>query len=406
MRLLSNVMSLAALQAANFILPLVTLPYLVRVLGIEQYGLVVFAQGVVMYFNILVDYGFNLSATREISVNRGDSSKTSAIFNSVMLIKFALILLSLVILAILLLTIDKLNAQWELYVLTFGLIIGNAIFPVWFYQGMERMKYITLINVSMKILFTLAIFVFVQGPDDYYMVPLLNSTGFILAGVFALVFAIKKFGIKLAFPPLAQAKQLFKDSTLFFSSRIANEGGTHYMTVLLGSVFGVAVVGYYDIAQKLFKAYTSLFSVLTTALYPYMSKNHDIKLFKKILGAVILGNIVLVLGFLAFGEQIIEFVFNLREQLVNDILKISIVAAFVAGINMMIGYPLLAAYGHIKEANTTLIAASIIYIAAATLLALTGNVLWVIGTLILYEALGVLFRMYYVQRYQLLSVKS
>jgi PST family polysaccharide transporter len=115
-QLIANFFSLSVLQGANFILPLVALPYLVRILGTESFGIVMFAQAFMMYFIILTDYGFNLSATRAISIHRGNTEKIAEIFTTVMSIKFLLLLVSLLLLSFIIFSFEKIRIYW--YVLT------------------------------------------------------------------------------------------------------------------------------------------------------------------------------------------------------------------------------------------------------------------------------------------------
>src|SRR5690554_5063636 len=190
-RLLGNFLSLSGLQVFTYILPLITLPYLVRVLGVEKYGLVMFAQSFIMFFNILVDYGFNLSATREVSVNRDNKEKITEIFSSVMTIKLLLLTVSLLFLTIIVFSFERFYADKELYFITFTLVLGQALFPIWYFQGLERMKYITLINVFSRIIFTAAIFIFIHEESDYILVPLLNGLG-VITGSFYALYLIKK----------------------------------------------------------------------------------------------------------------------------------------------------------------------------------------------------------------------
>ncbi|WP_151801044.1 oligosaccharide flippase family protein, partial [Acinetobacter bereziniae] len=146
-RFIRNFFSLATLQGLNYILPLLTLPYLVRVLGAEKFGILAFSTAIIGYFIVLVDYGFNFTATREISLNRDNNEKLNEIFNSVMIIKFILFLISLIIMTFLIVFFEKFNVDPWLYYLTFGTVFGQILFPVWFFQGIEQMKYITIINI-------------------------------------------------------------------------------------------------------------------------------------------------------------------------------------------------------------------------------------------------------------------
>ena len=133
-RLVENVFSLSVLQVANFILPLVTIPYLVRILGAEKFGLVMFAYAFNQYFVMLVDFGFGLSATREIALSRNNPQKINEIFWSIITIKTVFLMFCFVILFSVVSYFDKFKSDTQIYLLSYGVAVGQAYFPVWFYQ--------------------------------------------------------------------------------------------------------------------------------------------------------------------------------------------------------------------------------------------------------------------------------
>jgi len=273
-RLLSNFISLSVLRGANYILPLITLPYLVRVLGPEKFGLIAFAQAFIQYFVILTDYGFSLSATREISIHRENKGKVSEIFSSVMIIKFTLMVISFTILAIIVFSFEKFKKDWLIYYLTFGMVLGQVLFPVWFFQGMERMKYITYLNILSKVIFTIAIFVFVKEQSDFWIVPLLTSAGFIIAGVWSLYLVYKEFQLKFAFQKVETIKYYLVDGWHVFISRIYVSIYTTTNTVVLGLFTNNTAVGYYAIAEKIVVAIGGLFDPVNQTIYPYLAKKY------------------------------------------------------------------------------------------------------------------------------------
>jgi PST family polysaccharide transporter len=205
----ANFMYLSILQGMNLILPLITFPYLVRVLGIENFGLLMFAQAFIVYFTMIVDYGFNLSGIREVSSNRNNKSKLIKIFSSIMIARFILALVGLIFLTIIVFSFEKFSQNWELYYLTFGIVIGTALFPTWFFQGMEKMKYITVLTVIAKLIFTLSIFLFVTTEKDFIYVPLINSLGFIFVGFISLFIIFKDFNIRIKFQKWKRIKIQF-----------------------------------------------------------------------------------------------------------------------------------------------------------------------------------------------------
>ena len=194
-KILNNFFSLTALQLSNYIIPLMTLPYLTRVLGREKYGLTAFAQAFIQYFILITDFGFNLSATREIAINRESDEKVSRIFSSVITIKIFLLILSFFTLIIIIFNVPKFSADSDLYYLTFLSVIGSTLFPQWFYQGIEKMKFIAIFSVSAKAFFTLGIFIFIKEPGDYLWLPILNSLGFIVSGLIGVLFPFLFLGV-------------------------------------------------------------------------------------------------------------------------------------------------------------------------------------------------------------------
>lgn len=374
-RLLSNFFSLSVLQALTYILPLLTLPYLVRVLGVDKFGLVMFAQAFIIFFNILVDFGFNLSATREIAVNRDDKEKVTEIFSSVMQIKFILIVISFLLLSIIVFSFEKFSNDWELYYFTFLMVIGQAFFPIWYFQGMEKMKYITIVNITSKFIFTIAIFIFVQDEANYILVPIFNGFGFIIGGLISLWIVYKEFNQSFIFQSFNNLIPYFRDSSRFF---IANFSVTIYTSAnafILGLFTNNTMVGYYSIAEKLFMALKSLYQPVANTLYPYIAKERNIKLFKKIFYSVVVLNLVVIICFYFFGDYVFTLLFTQEIGIESiKVFHILLVANLIVVPSILIGYPFLGALGYAKYANMSVIYASFVHLSGLILLALTNNI--------------------------------
>lgn len=328
--LFENFFSLTMLQAAGYILPLITLPYLVRVLGPDKFGLVAFAQAFVAYFTLITDYGFNLSATKEISINRDNSKKLSEIFCSVYIIKLILLILASTLFMILIFIIPRFKTDYLIYLFAFIIVIGNCLFPIWLFQGMEKMKYITIINVAFKTLFIIPIFVFVKSQSDFIYVPLINSLGFLVSGIIGFIFAIKIFGLELILPSREQIIDQFKRGWYIFISTIAISIYTVSNTFILGIFANNTIVGFYSAAEKIIKAVQGLIGPISQAVYPYISKlvseskEKALCFLNKLIWLIGSGTFILSLTLFVFSDKIILLV--LGPKYINSIIILRILA--------------------------------------------------------------------------------
>jgi len=270
---MKNFASLSVLQAITYLLPVIILPYLFRVIGPEKFGLISFAQAFVQYFMILTDYGFSISATKEISLCREEHHKVRAVFSSVMTVKVALALLSMVVLGIIVYFIPKFREEWLVYVFSFGAVIGSTLFPVWFFQGTEKMKHIADLNIIGGIIFVLSIFFFVRGPQDYLMVPLINSSVFLITGILGQYLVFRRFGITFKFPEYKNVRQQLKAGWDIFISNVAINAYTTTRVFSVGLLTNNTITGFYSIAEKIANfCQTFPLASFSQALFPRLSK--------------------------------------------------------------------------------------------------------------------------------------
>jgi len=327
-KITSNFLYLSVVQAANFLLPLLTFPYLVRTLGIEQFGSIMFAQAFIVYFSMIADYGFNLSGTREISIHRNNNKKIEQIFSSIMIARFWLIVIGFITMNIIVFSFEKFSQNWELYYLTYLMVIGTALFPVWFFQGMEKMKYISILSLVAKIFFTLTIFILVSTPDDYLLVPLINSLGYIFVGIVSLWLIRKDFSITIKYQRYKRIAMQFKRGWNIFISKISINLYTATNTFLLGIFTNDATVGYYAIADKVVRIVTSIFVPFYQAIYPHIvklvkhSKDDANKFLKKVFKVVILISSLIWIILFSFALPLFTLVFGGEVEHSVELFKI------------------------------------------------------------------------------------
>lgn len=373
-RLLENFLSLSTLQVLNYVLPLVTVPYLVRILGPERYGLISFAQAFVSYFTIFVDYGFGLSATREISIHRENKEKVSEIFSSVLVIKCVFGLLSLITFALIVSLVPRFKAEWTVFMFSFIAVFGNVLFPVWFFQGIERMKYITILNVLSRGIFTACIFLFIKKQADYALVPLISSSGALIAGGISLRIALRGFGVNLYIPAPEALIHQIREGWYVFVSTVAISLYTVSNTFLLGLFTNNTIVGYYSAAEKIIRAALGLLSPVSQTLYPYVSKlasesrEKALNFVRKVFFLVGGGTFVISSLLFFLAPFVVDVLLGHQYKQSIPVLRILAFIPFIVGLSNIFGIQTMLPLGLKKEFSRIIVTAGIINVALALLL--------------------------------------
>lgn len=299
-RLLENFFSLSILKLVNAILPFVTLPYLIKVLGFEHYGAIVLALSLITYFQAVTDYGFNLSATREIAKHRHSNNQLSYIYSKTILSKIILLIISLLFIFLLIFSIPQFRDDLLIYSLMCLMLIGQTLFPEWFFRGIEQMRYITILDLSVKISFTIGVFLLIKRPQDYWIYPLVFGLSYIFIGVISNIFLLMKFKIKLKKINLKKIrKNLIFGFPLFINQFIPNlfNNTTNF---LVGMILGKSAAGMFGATRQIVQILTVFNSVVSTVFFPYLVKNKNkFNIYRKIY----LGVFLLIFCFVWFFKH-------------------------------------------------------------------------------------------------------
>ncbi len=268
---LRNVLLLYLVQFSSYVMPVITLPYLSRVLSPEKFGLIAYAQAFMWYFITLTDYGFNLSATRQIAIHQEDTEEVSRIFSTVMVCKVLLTLLGLIILMTTVLAIPKLRRDWLLFLLAFLSVVGNCLFPLWLFQGLQKLGHAAIRDFLAKILGIVALLSLVHSDKDYLLVAGIQGGSAALAGLIGLACVPLACPVRWRTPDWRQIRQALVAGWPLYLSLAASSFAGATSIMLLGLFSTPAEVGYYSGAQRIIAALKSLVGPVVTAVYPMVS---------------------------------------------------------------------------------------------------------------------------------------
>jgi PST family polysaccharide transporter len=365
-----NVAALSAVQAANYLVPLVSVPYLVRVVGADRFGQIAFAQAFVQFFVVVTDFGFNYSATRAVSVARGEPGRIEHLFRSVTVSRLVLMSVGMLVLGLVVALVPRFRAEWALIATSYLAVLGSVLFPVWLFQGLEQMGRMAALSLTARILALLGLFVFVHRPSDYVIAAALLAGATPVAGLFALALLFRTLSLSVRWIPVREVRDTLFESWPFFLSTAAMTLYTSSNVFILGLIEAPAAVAYYAAADKVVRGSLGVLQPVTQALYPRMAflfsrdEAGALGYLRRIAIPVIGLALLLSAGLYIGAAPAVEWLFGRNMLPTSSLLRImSAVPVLVAGSNLL-GVQLLFPLGYQALVSRFQVVAGVASIAA------------------------------------------
>lgn len=365
--LFKNIASLGVIQLVNYVFPLITVPYVSRIIGPDGYGIINYATAFIGYFTLLISYGFDLTATRRIARNTDDLDEVNSIISEVLTSRIILFMGSLLLFIFSLLFFKPIQKDIYVSVILFIGCLATVISPQYIYQGFQKLQIFAKLNFFKGIANTILIFILIKNSSDYFWIPTLTTFFLIFINIYLFFYAKKIFKIGYNLVDLNKAKKLiYSEKTIFFSTVVISLY-TSTNTVVLGFFASSKDIGYYTTSQNFLNIISTLITVpISTALYPFIgkgfsiSKQYGLELIKKVLPIIIYITFFASLSILIFAPFLIKLVYGHKFDHSIEVLKIISFLPFIIGLSNVFGIQLMLNLGLDKLFFKTTFVASIL----------------------------------------------
>lgn len=325
-----NFFSLTIFQAIELFIPLVTIPIIISKVGADKFGLISFAIVFSYFFQLIVDFGFNTISTRDISINKKDKKKTAQIFNKTINSKLILSFFCFIIYLTIVLFFKKFNSNIGIFLFTFISLICQSLIPIWFFQGLQKSKYLTISSFIGRFLYLVLILVFIKAETDYIIIPVFNSIGYLTTGILSFIYIFRKYKISYETISFYEFKEQLQIGKFMFLSEIKLYFMSYFNVLLLGLLSGNIAVAYFVGAEKIIRAICNIFTPIQNSLFPILAiqlnnnKQETIKILKKTLPIAIGILFVFSVFLFLFSEDIIILI--LGDKMKNSIIVFKILS--------------------------------------------------------------------------------
>lgn len=342
--LVKNVFSLGLIQVANYVFPFITVPVVSRIIGPDKFGVINFAAAFIAYFTILINFGFDLSATRAIAANRNNLEERNKIFNQVIVAKLLLFAVSVLLFTASLYLVPQLRQEKQVAIFSFLICFSWVITPNWLYQGMQEMSRVALFNLATKVIFTVVILLVIREKQDYIWQPLAISVAQIIVGVFSFAYAIRRYNINLRGSAISPVLRLLWNERVIFFSMVVINLYTTTNVVLLGFLQPAEQVGYYTAGWRLIIILQTLISIpLSQSLFPFVgsafskSREKGLDVVKQLFPVVTVVTASAVLCLWLFGPILISMLYGEKFEPSIAVFRILAFVPMIIGWSNLLG---------------------------------------------------------------------
>lgn len=375
-KFLNNLSYLAIIQILTLVIPFVYYPYLIRYMGADNYGFIIYVQSIVLILSVFVDFGFNLYGTKEISINRECDKTINKIYTCILIIKIIIsILLLPVFLLILQYTVQyNYNGNTDTPKILYLIILNDVLFSQWFFQGFEKIKYAAGINLISRLLLLLIIYIGSKtslGLDSFCYALIFAA----ITNAFLSVIIIRyKFNVKIVKVKFVDIKYYFHNAIHFMYSRVINIIILKINSFIIGNFLGMNYVAYYDLAEKLVNLLTMPLNILNQVTYPKVAKDKNYNFVYKMIKISLLYGVVIYLIAIIFGKDVISLFAGPEMNPSYYILIILSLSIPINAASYFLGNCILITSGNISSFNKSITYPSIIYLLIIFLLYILGAI--------------------------------
>lgn len=367
-----NTVMLMIFQIAKILFPFIILPYLTRVLSTDNYGNVAYVKTVMSYMQIIVDFGFVLSATKDIVKIKNDKEKLEYIIGDTLLARVIMGIIGLLILLGLIIILPILRNNILYTILSYVVVFESIFLMDYLFRGLEKMHIITIRFILMKLISTSLTFILIKNDTNILLIPILDilSSG---VAIVLVLFEIRKLNLKFKFSELNKAIKSIKDSFVYFLSNAASTSFNALSTIVIGLKISPIEVAYWSVCMQVIGSITACYSPISDGIYPEMIRRKDYNIIKSVekifLPIVFIGCILMYIlaGFILSilgGEEYLVAI---------SVFRLLIPVLFFGFLSVIHGWPALGAIDKNKEVTNSTIISILFHIALLVLLIITNE---------------------------------